>query len=99
VKQIVIKPQQTRLKYAWIIAVWTPRFTQFMHDYLKTRLEEIEKMGFESREENPPELFIGEVVQKAIEEGLMVEGVKFPEHGFQDIGSPEGLRQAASWRE
>ena len=35
VKNIVIKPQQTELTLTWGIAVWTPGFTQFLHDYLR----------------------------------------------------------------
>ena len=38
VREIVIKPKQTDLRYTWVIAVWTPVFTRFMHDYLANSL-------------------------------------------------------------
>ena len=31
IRGLEIKPRQTRLKYTWIIAAWTPAFTSFMH--------------------------------------------------------------------
>lgn len=34
IRRIVIKPDQTDLFYTWIIAVWTPVFTDFLHKYL-----------------------------------------------------------------
>ena len=31
---IQIKPTRTDLRYTWLIAVWTPNFTRFMHEYV-----------------------------------------------------------------
>ena len=31
---VVEKPSQSDLRYMWCVALWTPKFTQFMHEYL-----------------------------------------------------------------
>ena len=36
VRGLVIKPKTTRLKLGWVFAVWTSKFTEFMHEYLQT---------------------------------------------------------------
>jgi glucose-1-phosphate thymidylyltransferase len=94
VRRIVIKPRQTHLRYAWIIAVWTPAFTQFLHDYL-VALQETNHQD-EMERDMPPrrELFVGDVIQAAIEEGLHVEKVLFPHGRFLDIGLPDDLVRA-----
>jgi glucose-1-phosphate thymidylyltransferase len=90
VRQIVIKPAQTALRYTWILAVWTPVFTRFMHDYLvPLRAERLERNAVV-----PRELFVGDVIQAAIDQGMYVETVLFPEGSCLDIGTPEALVQA-----
>lgn len=77
--RIVIKPSKTHLPYAWAIAVWTPAFTHYIHEYLTT----VQK----SKNTGPPlnspsanrELFVGDVIQAAIDDDLRVEGVPFPD--------------------
>ena len=32
--EIQIKPTSTNFYYTWIIAVWAPSFTHFMHEYV-----------------------------------------------------------------
>jgi glucose-1-phosphate thymidylyltransferase len=85
VNQIVIKPRQTQLSHTWGIAVWTPVFTHFMHEYLAT-----------ARKFAPhkPELFVGDIVQAAIRDGLRVEAVYVSDEPFLDIGTPDDLIRA-----
>lgn len=85
VQQIVIKPRQTDLKYTWGIAVWTPRFTRFLHDYVSTAAA--------SAKENP-ELYVGNVIQAAIDSGFRTEAVHISNEPFLDIGTPEDLARA-----
>lgn len=85
VRQIVIKPHQTQLRHTWGIAVWTPVFTHFMHEYLAVaRKSALHK----------PELFVGDIVQAAIGEGLRVEAVHVSDEPFLDIGTPDDLIRA-----
>jgi glucose-1-phosphate thymidylyltransferase len=89
VHQIVIKPSQTDLRYTWMIAVWTPVFTQFMHDYLIAHQAQM------STATPPPrELFVGDVIQVAVEQGMAVQTVLFPNGSCLDIGLPENLVKA-----
>jgi glucose-1-phosphate thymidylyltransferase len=85
VVRVEVRPESTALRYNWLIAVWGPAFTRFLHEAVR----------------NAPagegELQIGAVVQGAAEAGLHVEGVAFPEGSYRDIGTPGEL--AAAMRE
>lgn len=81
VEQITEKPEQTDLKYMWAIAIWTPRFTQFMYEYLQTLTPD-------------RELPIGNVIQAGIDSGMNVEAIPFAEGRYLDVGTPEDLIRA-----
>jgi glucose-1-phosphate thymidylyltransferase len=91
VRELVIKPNETNLTWGWIFAVWTPRFTEFMHEYLTTPRTAAEQPGSGL----PPELTVGHVIQAAISEGLPIQSVIFRGKSYLDIGSPEGLHEVA----
>lgn len=84
VRRIVVKERDTTLRYAWCVAVWRPGFSRFLHRYLAER----------PSAENAAELYPGHVIQAAIEGGLRVDAVTFPDGGFLDVGTPEDLRRA-----
>ena len=88
IRQIVIKPDHTHLHYTWIIAVWTPVFTRFMHEYLVTVQMEYAQNNSSSKQQ---ELFVGDVIQAAIHAGLQIETMRFPDGHYVDIGTPEDL--------
>jgi glucose-1-phosphate thymidylyltransferase len=92
VRQILVKPHTTDLRYTWIIAVWAPPFTRFMHDYLNASLERDTQTGI--RRSDQRELYVGDVVQAAIDSGMRIETVLFPEGRYLDIGIPENLVKA-----
>ncbi len=85
VHQIVIKPRRTNLRYTWIIAVWTPVFTRFMHEYLSSVNAHKQR-----------ELFVGDVIQEAIDKNWQVESVIYPHGTYLDIGTPGDLAKAVS---
>jgi glucose-1-phosphate thymidylyltransferase len=97
IRQIERKPVQTHLQYTWIIAVWTPVFTQFMHEYLFAIQNVNEKYNANSDTSERKELFVGNVIQAAIENNMRVEGVLFPDYTFLDIGTPDDLVKAMSF--
>ena len=84
VRRIEIRPRETALRYNWLIAVWGPPFTRFLHDAVRPAPE------------GEGELQIGAVMQAALSSGLRVEGVEFPEGSYRDVGTPDQL--AAAWR-
>lgn len=94
VRRITVKPAQTDLLYAWVIAVWTPAFTHFMHQYLAA----LQAGGAQEQSNNgrprTRELYVGHVVQAAIEAGLRVEKCLFPQGSYLDIGTPDNLVKA-----
>lgn len=72
------KPARTDVRNTWGMAAWSPAFTQFAHEQL-ARLP--------AKQDIP----LGALFDRAIREGLKVEGLFF-EHGrFSDAGTPEGL--------
>lgn len=89
VRQVIEKPSQSDLRHSWCIAVWTPAFTEFMHQHLAA----IQK-HYQERRSPPPELPLGDVIQAAVEQGLPVEAQVFPEGNFLDIGTPDDLIRA-----
>jgi glucose-1-phosphate thymidylyltransferase len=96
VRLIIEKPRETDLRYMWGIAVWTPTFTQFMHEYLV--VIEAGKVRSDTASELPPksEIPIGDVIQSAIYKGLRVEAEVFPQGSYLDIGTPEDLVRAVT---
>jgi glucose-1-phosphate thymidylyltransferase len=85
VGQILIKPNKTELRYTWCIAIWTPVFTKFLHEYVN---------AYKSLEDGRPELSLGNVIQASILNGLQVEAVKVSTSPYLDIGTPEDLAKA-----
>jgi glucose-1-phosphate thymidylyltransferase len=90
VLRLEIKPPRSQLRHTWGLAVWTPAFTRFLHEHLAVL-------------PRPPargELFVGDVIQAAIESGLRVEGIHLSDEPYIDIGTPENLALAVRrWAE
>lgn len=72
------KPSQPRAFNTWGCACWSPSFTDFMHDYLPSS-------------HSGAEIVLASVFRAAIQGGLVVKGVSFPEGEYLDIGTPEDL--------
>jgi len=87
VRQIIIKPRHTDLHDTWGVAVWAPTFTEFMHEFLALHQKSAAGKN---------ELFVGDVVQAAIEHGLRVDGVRVSDQPFLDIGTGDDLGRAMS---
>jgi glucose-1-phosphate thymidylyltransferase len=83
VRQILIKQNVTHLRYTWVVAVWTPAFTQLLHEFVQTALQ--------SGEATRQELFLSHVVLAAMGQGMTIHTVTFPDGRYLDIGAPETL--------
>ncbi|MBI5055569.1 MAG: dTDP-glucose pyrophosphorylase [Nitrospirae bacterium] len=88
IRSIQIKPDHTYLVYAWEIAVWTPAFTRYMHEYLLTR------QGNNNHQDHEKELYISDVIQSAMLDDMKVDSVLFEDGSCLDIGTPEDLFSA-----
>ncbi len=86
IKNIIIKPKRTNLRLTWGVAVWTPVFTKFMHKQV---------MANRSSGYHREELFVGDVIQAAIDDGLKVEALKVSDQPYWDIGTPDDLFRTA----
>lgn len=92
VDRISIKPLKTDLTHTWGVALWSPKFTQFMHDWLRSI--DISNPHLYGAKHGHGELFVGDVVQAAIEDGLHVSAIKVSEKPYLDIGTPQNLMRA-----
>jgi glucose-1-phosphate thymidylyltransferase len=76
-----------------MIAVWSPVFTRFMHDYLVDN-QGVHENDIDHNKTELKELSLSELIQAAIDNNLLVESVLFPNGSFLDIGTPEALVKA-----
>jgi glucose-1-phosphate thymidylyltransferase len=76
------------LRYTWIIAVWSHGFSDFMHEFVALR------KARQTPDQGQRELYLGDVIQAAIQEGERVENVLFHDGSYIDIGTPEDLTAA-----
>jgi glucose-1-phosphate thymidylyltransferase len=73
------KPTHTDIMNTWGCACWSPRFSEYMHNYLASIA--------------PPsnEVVLADVFQAAIASGLAVHGPFFETGDYIDIGTPDDL--------
>jgi glucose-1-phosphate thymidylyltransferase len=85
VLEVHLQQRVPGLELTWNVAVWTSRFTDYLHDHLLERL----------RVECPPpdELIVGHVLQGATRAGLTIQSVTFSQGRCLDIGTMDGLRR------
>ena len=94
IRQIIIKPPQTHLRYTWIIAVWKPVFTKFIHEYLSKAQVTKKHINVGHEGSGESELFMSDIIQRAIDNDMQVESVLFPDSTCLDIGTPADLAKA-----
>lgn len=96
VRGLAIKPgpgaRRPEPPWTWIAAVWGPALTELLH-------REVAAARRGSTRARGRELYPGDVLQRAIDEGLRVEAVTFPEGRHLDVGTPEDLERARAWEE
>lgn len=88
ISNIIIKPDQTNLVYTWTIAVWTPAFSNYLHNIVTGSGKDKSSISGQNEE-----VFIGDVIQDAIKQGMNVQSVLFPDGKFLDIGTVPDLKR------
>lgn len=83
--EIVIKQPDRGLRYCWTLAVWTPTFTAYLLERLRTHGD---RVG------SPGEFQIGDVIQAAIDDTMHTESVVFADGRYLDVGTPADLEHA-----
>ena len=91
IRSIEIRPESTNLQYTWIIAVWTPSFTRFMHNHIKELKGALLNDKNDDSGKKPQELFLGSIFQAAIRQNMPVGTVLFNKNSYIDIGTPDNL--------
>jgi glucose-1-phosphate thymidylyltransferase len=90
VTQIIIKPQHSALRHCWVNAIWTPKFSAFLHDYLAGVVRHARETD-SLKQLADQEFYVGNVIQAWMAVGFPVESVTFSEGNCLDIGTPEDL--------
>ncbi|MCG8310972.1 MAG: hypothetical protein MI975_26525 [Cytophagales bacterium] len=91
IKEIVIKGNRADLKYGWSNAVWKPSFTEFMHQYLRGLLKKNKRGRRTLSDGTERELYVGDILIEAMNEGLTVDYVIFDPGVTNDIGTHEEM--------
>jgi glucose-1-phosphate thymidylyltransferase len=92
---IEVKNAASKDQYCWIIALWTPAFTEHLHRFVKKELHMMQRQGVTADPNS--EIHIGTVLADAIEAGLTAAPFIFEHSRFLDIGTPENLLKAPAF--
>lgn len=92
VRRLAIKEPDRGLQFTWSIAVWGPRFTQYLHEQVKNQAKS--QQHGSQLPGSAKELYVGDVIQSAIDDGLVASSVIFSGGSYLDIGTPEDLQEA-----
>lgn len=88
-ERITPKPHDGKSGFTWCLAVWSPRFSLFLHRFAAIISKYLmDHKKFHLRRE----IQIGAAFQRAIDKGLKVDFVHFDEGSCIDIGTPEDLQ-------
>lgn len=82
VKAVVPKPSRTSLELTWMLAVWGPTFSDYLHERVV------------AKPDTATELYVGDVLQAAIDDGLDISGEVIADGRYRDIGTPSHLAAA-----
>jgi len=91
---IHIKPDNSSLEYGFENAVWTPVFTEYMHDYVISHSEVYKHNNHLENKKKSYELHVADVIKSAIGDNMRVDSVIFKEGSSIDIGTPEDMVKA-----
>jgi glucose-1-phosphate thymidylyltransferase len=90
-----LKPTSTTLTFGWIAAVWTPKFSEFLHEFLRSAQTKRNLRHLSiSAKDSGGDLTMGIVLQEALKSGFSMQSVKFKQATYLDIGTPDNLQKA-----
>lgn len=91
IQEIVIKQNRPDLKYSWFIALWKPSFTRYLNEYLENLIRINPQGQIVLQDGSAREVFVGDVIQSAIETGLTAGYQIFENGKFTDMGTTAEL--------
>ena len=86
ITEIVIKQSDCTLTHCWFAAVWSPRFSDFMHQHLAALAAEKDLAALS-------EIYFWTMLQAARREGFCIKGELFANGDVIDLGTPDDLRR------
>jgi glucose-1-phosphate thymidylyltransferase len=96
ISNIIIKQNRPDLKYSWFIAMWKPAFTEYMNQFLEHFLKKHPDGRISTEEGTSREIYVGDVIQHALSEGMKPDYVIFENGTYLDIGTKDDLRKFIS---
>jgi len=79
-------PSKAKRSIGWSIALWTPEFSRFMHEFLSGHVKQNTLLAPDGRE-----FTLNHVFQSALDKGMSVDSVVFDSGFVLDVGVPEDL--------
>lgn len=86
IQDLNIKPINSSLEWTWTLAVWNPKFSEYMHHFLK-------KLAYEYKTHKRTECHVGTVFNFALKDGIKFEHVFIHDGEMLDIGTIEDLEK------
>lgn len=83
-------PGRTDHDFTYLLAAWEPTFG----DFLRNETDRLRRLARDGAFGEDPEWPMGAPIAAAIEAGLDVRGLPFPDGRYIDVGTPERLEQA-----
>ena len=82
-------PSNIEQRTGWAIALWTPAFSKFMHDFLGSAVHENRLTAPDGKEYT-----LNHVFQAALDSGISTDYVMFESGFVHDVGTPDDLFSA-----
>ena len=79
-------PTQAKQRLGWAIALWTPEFSLFMHEFLLEVVKQNKLTAPDGKE-----YVMNHIFQAALDTGLSIEPVVFDSGFVLDVGTPDDL--------
>lgn len=95
VRDIDIKPVSTELEWTWVSAVWSSAFSQFFMDTVLND-SPLPVRSTSTPATNARELYIGDILLAALQQGMRIDGICFRRGTVLDIGTPEDFKLSRS---
>lgn len=92
VTKIIVKPKKAQWEYGWSNIIWSPKFTELLHTIVQNGIEN-EKNRFIKDGDTVRELYPGDIIQAAIDRGMVVKACFFKEGKCTDIGTIDDLKK------
>jgi len=87
IRNLIIKQNRSDLLYGWFIALWRPQFSKFMNEFLTGLLRNNSDGKIKIADGSYREIYVGDVIQEAINKGMKTDYVLFRDGYYVDIGT------------